>query len=285
VIVFIQLKMENKIWFITGISNGLGKALAEAVIENGDFVIGTFRHQTQADVFNNAHKDDALALKMDVTKPEDIEKAFQTIEKRFGRLDVLVNNAGVGFAGAIEETSEMETRNIFDVHFFGALAITQRALPMMRAQRSGHIIQMSSHGGIKAFAGFGIYNASKFALEGFSEALAQEVGPLSINVTIVQPGPFRTGFANAAFQEAALKIADYDATAGAFRARMRAVDGKQEGDPAKAAQAIIDLTKRAMPPLRLPLGKIPLTTIQMKLDSVKKDLEDGRAVAESVVFA
>jgi NAD(P)-dependent dehydrogenase (short-subunit alcohol dehydrogenase family) len=275
---------KNKIWFITGISSGLGKALAEAVIEKGDFVIGTFRQQTQADVFNNAHKDAAFALKMDITKPNDIKKAFKTIEKKFGRIDVLVNNAGFGFAGAVEETSDAEVRQVFEANFFGTLKVTQMALPMMRAQGNGHIIQMSSHGGIKAFAGFGIYNASKFALEGFSEALAQELAPLSIKVTIVQPGPFRTGFANTAFKEAATKIEDYNATASAFRERMKAVDGKQEGNPVKAAEAIINIVYSENSPLRLPLGKIPLTTIQMKLDSVKKDLEDARSVAESVVF-
>jgi NAD(P)-dependent dehydrogenase (short-subunit alcohol dehydrogenase family) len=276
--------MKNKIWFITGISSGLGKALAQSVIENGDFVIGTFRNQLQADVFNNTHKDEAFALKMDITKPEEVEKAFQLIENQYGRIDILVNNAGFGFAGAVEETSDAETRMIFEANFFGTLNVTKRALPLMRAQRSGHIIQISSHGGIKAFAGFGIYNASKFALEGFSEALAQELSPLGIAVTIVQPGPFRTGFANTAFQEAALKIEDYDTTAGAFRERMRAVDGKQEGDPEKAAQAIFNLSTMQQPPLRLPLGKVPMTTIQMKLDSVKTDLENGRSVAESVVF-
>jgi NAD(P)-dependent dehydrogenase (short-subunit alcohol dehydrogenase family) len=275
---------KNKIWFITGISSGLGKALAEAVIEKGDFVIGTFRNQIQADVFNNAHKGDAFALKMDITKSEEVEKGFQLIENQYGSIDVLVNNAGFGFAGAVEETSDAETRAIFEANVFATLNITKRALPMMRKQGSGQIIQISSHGGIKAFAGFGIYNASKFALEGFSEALAQELAPLGIHVTIVQPGPFRTGFANVSFQEAALKIDDYNATAGAFRERMRAVDGKQEGDPAKAAQAIFNLSTMSQPPLRLPLGKVPMTTIQMKLDSVKKDLEDGRSVAESVVF-
>jgi NAD(P)-dependent dehydrogenase (short-subunit alcohol dehydrogenase family) len=276
--------MKNKIWFITGISSGLGKALAEAVIEKGDFVIGTFRSQIQADVFNNAHKDAAFALKLDITKPNEIKKGFQIIKKQFGRIDVLVNNAGFGFAGAVEEMSEAETRQVFEANFFGTLKVTQVALPMMRAQRSGHIVQISSHGGFKAFAGFGIYNASKFALEGFSEALAQELAPLGIKVTIVQPGPFRTGFAHTAFQEAAVKIEDYNPTAGAFRERMKAADGKQEGDPIKAADAIVNMVYSENPPLRLPLGKIPMTTIQMKLDSVKKDLEDGRAVAERVVF-
>jgi NAD(P)-dependent dehydrogenase (short-subunit alcohol dehydrogenase family) len=277
--------MKNKIWFITGVSSGLGKALAEAVIESGDFVIGTFRNPNQADVFSNTHKGEAMGVTMDITKPKEIEKAVKMVKKQFGRIDVLVNNAGFGFAGAVEEASAGEVKNVFEANFFGTLNVTNAFLPLMRQQRSGHIIQISSHGGIKAFAGFGIYNAAKFAVEGFSEALAQELAPLSIKVTIVQPGPFRTGFANAAFQEAAAKIEDYNATAGAFRERMKAVDGKQEGDPQKAAEAIIQITKTDTPPLRLPLGKVPMTTIQMKLDSVKKDMEDWRTVAEGAVFA
>jgi NAD(P)-dependent dehydrogenase (short-subunit alcohol dehydrogenase family) len=184
--------MNRKIWFITGISSGLGKAIAQTAVEKGDFVIGTFRSQIQADVFNNQHKDEASALKLDITKPKEIQKAFQTIKKQFGKLDVLVNNAGFGFAGAVEEASDKEVRAVFEANFFGTLQVTQAALPIFREQKSGHIIQISSHGGIKAFPGFGIYNASKFALEGFSEALAAEVAPLSIKVTIVEPGPFRT---------------------------------------------------------------------------------------------
>ena len=276
--------MSNKIWFITGISSGLGKALAEAVIAKGDFVVGTFRQQVQADVFNNLHKDEALGLVMDVTKPTDIHKAIETIGEKFGRMDVLVNNAGFGFAGAIEEASDEEVRSVFEANFFGALQVTQAALPLFRQQKSGHIIQISSHGGIKAFPGFGIYNASKFALEGFSEALAAEVAPLGIKVSIVEPGPFRTGFANAGFQEAKNRIEAYQATAGAFRERMKLVDGKQEGDPQKAAEAIIQLTTLEQPPLRLPLGKIAIGSIASKIESVRKDLEDGREVAENAVF-
>jgi NAD(P)-dependent dehydrogenase (short-subunit alcohol dehydrogenase family) len=279
-----QQAANNKIWFITGVSSGLGKALAQSVIESGDFAIGTFRNPNQAEAFSHANQGKALGIVMDITKPEDIRNAVEMVEKQFGRLDVLVNNAGFGFAGAVEEASDDEIRHVFEANFFGALNITKAFLLLMRQQRSGHIIQMSSHGGIKAFAGFGIYNAAKFALEGFSEALAQELTPLNIRVTIVQPGPFRTGFANTAFQEAALHIEDYQATAGAFRERMRAVDGKQEGDPTKAAQAIVRMAQLENPPLRMPLGKVPLTTIQLKLDSVKKDLEDGQTVAESVVF-
>jgi short-subunit dehydrogenase len=277
--------MTQKIWFITGISSGLGKALAEVVIDNGDFVIGTFRTQIQADAFNNLHKDEAFALTLDITKSNEIDKAFKIITDRFGKVDVLVNNAGFGFAGAIEETSTVETREIFEANFFGTLQLTQTFLPLFRQQKRGHIIQISSHGGFKAFPGFGIYNASKFALEGFSEALAIEVAPLGIKLTIVEPGPFRTNFAGSSFKQAKAIIDDYNSTAGAFRERMKKVDGKQEGDPIKAAQAIIDITKLDTPPLRLPLGKIAIISLNAKLDSVQKDINNFKDIAESAVFA
>jgi short-subunit dehydrogenase len=276
--------MKNKIWFITGISSGLGKALAQTVIENGDFVIGTFRNQSQADVFNNQHKDKAFALTLDITKPTEIEKAVKLVTDKFEKIDVLVNNAGFGFAGAIEETSTSETREIFEANFFGTLKLTQSFLPMLRQQKSGHIIQISSHGGFKAFPGFGIYNASKFALEGFSEALAIEVAPVGIKLTIVEPGPFRTNFAGSSFKQADKVIEDYNSTAGAFRERMTLVDGKQEGDPMKASKAIIDITKLDTPPLRLPLGKIAIVSLTAKLDSVQKDINTYKDIAESVVY-
>lgn len=276
--------MQNRIWFITGISGGLGKALAEAVMANGNFAVGTFRSELQAADFSKQNEGKGLGLVMDVTQQEQVRAAFEVVQTNFGRLDVLVNNAGFGFAGAVEEASDEEVRAVMEANFFGALEVTRQALPLFRQQKSGHILQISSHGGIKAFPGFGIYNAAKFALEGFSEALAGEVAPLGIRLSIVEPGPFRTGFAAGSFQEAAAKIDDYQATAGAFRERMRAVNGKQEGDPEKAAAAIYHITTLENPPLRLPLGKIPLTTIQAKLDSVQKDLNDWRALAEGTVF-
>ena len=276
--------MKNKIWFITGISSGLGKALAQTVIENGDFVIGTFRNQSQADVFNNQHKDEAFALTLDITKENEIENAVKLVYEKFGKVDVLVNNAGFGFAGAIEETTTDETREIFEANFFGTLKLTQSFLPMLRLQKSGHIIQISSHGGFKAFPGFGIYNASKFALEGFSEALAIEVAPLGIKLTIVEPGPFRTNFAGSSFKQAEKIIEDYNPTSGAFRERMKQVDGKQEGDPIKASKAIIDITKLNTPPLRLPLGKIAIVSLTTKLESVQKDINTYKDIAESVVY-
>lgn len=276
--------MQNRIWFITGISGGLGKALAEAVMANGNFVVGTFRSEQQASNFTKQGEGKGLGLVMDVTQADQVRAAFEVVQTNFGRLDVLVNNAGFGFAGAVEEASDEEVRAVMEANFFGALAVTRQALPLFRQQKSGHILQISSHGGIKAFPGFGIYNAAKFALEGFSEALAGEVAPLGIRLSIVEPGPFRTGFATGSFQEAVAKIDDYQATAGAFRERMRAVNGNQEGDPEKAAAAIYHITTLENPPLRLPLGKIPLTTIQAKLDSVQKDLNDWRALAEGTVF-
>jgi NAD(P)-dependent dehydrogenase (short-subunit alcohol dehydrogenase family) len=276
--------MKNKNWFITGISSGLGKSIAEKAIENGYFVIGTFRNEDQANAFNAENKDKAFAYVLDISNETQIKKVVSDAVSQFKTIDVLVNNAGLGFAGAIEETSTQEVKAIFDANFFGTLQVTQAVLPVMRSQKSGQLFQISSHGGFKAFAGFGIYNASKFALEGFSEALAQEVQPLGINVTIVQPGPFRTNFAGNGFGLAATEIEDYANTSGVFRQKIKGVHGIQEGDPYKAAQAIISVYENQTPPLRLPLGKVALGTIQAKLDSVANDLNNNRAIAESVVF-
>lgn len=276
--------MKNKIWLITGISSGLGKSLAESIIEKGDFVIGTFRKQSQVEEFNSRNIKNAEAILLDITNANNVEKSIKTIISKYGKIDVLVNNAGMGFVGAIEETSLKEVRTVFEPNFFGTLKMTQTVLPYMRKEKNGHIIQISSHGGIKAFAGFGIYNASKFALEGFSEAMAQEVAPLGIKVSIVEPGPFRTNFAGNGLGQAENVIDDYSETAGAFRTKLKGVDGKQEGDPIKASKAIIDLVNSENPTLRMPLGKVALMTIGMKLDSVKSDLETNRKTAESVVY-
>lgn len=276
--------MERRIWFITGISSGLGKALAEAVMDTGDFVLGTFRKEAQVKEFNAKNKGKGHSFLLDVTNHIAIENTVKSILDCFGHVDVLVNNAGLGFVGAVEESSMEEVRQLFEANFFGPLKLTQEILPFMRTRKKGHIVQISSHGGIKAFAGFGIYNASKFALEGFSEALQQEVAPLGIKVSLVEPGPFRTKFAASGLPEAKRTILDYDDTAGTFRSKLKNVDGKQEGDPLKAAQAIIDLVNDEEPSLRLPLGKTALATIGMKLESVKADLDKHRKVAENAVY-
>jgi NAD(P)-dependent dehydrogenase (short-subunit alcohol dehydrogenase family) len=276
--------MGKKIWFITGVSSGIGNALMRAVVQSGDFAIGTFRKQEQVDAFNEEHVGKAFAVKMDVANSNEVNRGVEIISKKFGRIDVLVNNAGYGFAGGIEEATMEEIRNVFEANFFGALQVTQAVLPTLRKQKSGHIIQVSSHGGFKATPGFGIYNASKFALEGMSEALAGEVAPLGIRLTIVEPGPFRTKFAGERFGMAQRKIEDYQSTAGVFRERIKDVDGKQEGDPHQAAQAIMQVINAENPPLRLPLGKIAIATITSKLESVHKDLESTRKIAESTVY-
>ena len=278
--------MNKKTWLITGISSGIGKALAEEILKTDHFLIGTFRQQNQTDSFNDMHEGRAFAYTIDLGDPESIRSMMEHLLIRFGTIDVLVNNAGVGFAGAVEEASVEEVRNVMEVNFFGALRLTQLVLPGMRKNRAGHIVQISSHAGIKAFAGFGIYSASKFALEGFSEALADEVRDLGVHVTIVEPGPFRTRFAGKKLPMANQVIPDYETTAGAFRKKLSGVHGKQEGDPIKAAKAILKhvTSDNESGTLRLPLGTIPLKTIQMKLDQVQKDLEKSRMVAESAVF-
>ncbi|WP_299220521.1 oxidoreductase [uncultured Aquimarina sp.] len=276
--------MKNKIWLITGISSGLGKALAESVIEKGDFVIGTFRQESQVEEFNKKYTKKAKAMVLDITNEESIKNCVEKIISDYSKIDVLVNNAGIGFVGAVEETSLEEVRSVFEPNFFGTLKMTQTVLPFMRKEKKGHIVQISSHGGVKAFAGFGIYNASKFALEGFSEAMAQEVAPLGIKVSIVEPGPFRTNFAGNRLGQAEKVIGDYSETAGAFRTKLKGVNGKQEGDPIKASKAIINLINSKNQTLRLPLGKVALMTIGMKLDSVKSDLEKNRKIAESAVY-
>ncbi|MEM9679913.1 MAG: oxidoreductase [Bacteroidota bacterium] len=276
--------MTPRIWLITGISSGLGKALAETVMKSGDRVIGTFRNQDQADQFNEIHKDQGYAVVLDITDEDRIEHVVKHIHQKFGRIDVLVNNADIGFIGAVEETSLEETRQVFEANVFGTLKLTQTVLPILREQGSGHIVQVSSHGGLKAFAGFGIYNASKFALEGFSEALAQEIEPLGIKLTIVEPGPFRTQFVASGLGEAKMVIDDYNSTAGAFRAKLKGVHGKQEGDPMKAAKAIIAQVNSEHPTLRLPLGKTALMAIGMKLKSVSEDLETHRITALQTIY-
>lgn len=276
--------MNAKTWLITGISSGLGKALAEKVMESGHFVIGTFRNEEQAQDFNEKHRGRGFAFVVDFSDVENRHAAIEAVLSKFKKIDVLVNNAGYGLAGAIEETSETAVRDLFEVNFFATLALTQQLLPVFRAQKSGHIIQISSHGGFKAFAGFGIYNASKFALEGYSEALAAEVKDLGIKVTLVEPGPFRTYFAASSFKQAETVIADYQNTAGVFRERMKQVNGQQEGDPEKAAKIIFDLAQVAEPPLRLPLGKIAVLSLKSKIEMVTTDLHKFASLAESAVF-
>lgn len=276
--------MNKRNWLITGISSGLGKAMAEAVISTGDFVIGTLRKEQEVKDFNEQYSGRALAILLDVTDISSIDETIDQLISTAGPIDVLVNNAGIGFVGAIEEASIEELKNVFEVNFFGMTQLTQSVLPHMRARQNGHIVQISSHAGIKATAGFGVYNASKFAMEGLSEALALELKPLGIRVSIIEPGPFRTNFAGRSLNQAEQIIADYDQTAGAFRQKLLSVHNQQEGDPVKAAQLIIEHVNDDNATLRLALGSIPLKTIGMKIDSLQSDLEANKYTSLKAVY-
>jgi NAD(P)-dependent dehydrogenase (short-subunit alcohol dehydrogenase family) len=274
-----------KTWFITGASSGLGEALSKAVLTAGDTVVATFRKQEQAEAFTKEAKENGLGLVLDVTHTEDINAALQKARSKFGRIDVLVNNAGYGTVGAIEEFSMDEIRAQMETNFFGAVAVTKQALPILREQGGGHIVQVSSQSGFRASAGFGIYNASKFALEGFSEALAQEVQPFGIKVVIVEPGPFRTQFLGSSVKTPEESIDAYSHTPVAQMYQyMERMNGKQEGDPEKAARAIVDYIHNNRDPLRLPLGKTTIQGMRAKLASVEKDIAANEAISVSTVF-
>lgn len=276
--------MNKRNWFITGASSGLGKSLLEEVIAKGDFAIVSLRKESEVEEFNSNYHNKAIAVQMDLTNYESIDRAVSIIMEKFGTPEVLVNNAGSGFVGAIEESSIAEIKVLFEVNFFGTMYLTQKFLKPFRENRSGTIIQISSHAGIKSFPGFGVYNASKYALEGVSEALYDEVKHLGIKVLIVEPGPFRTGFAGKGLIESKEVIDDYESSSGAFRKKLKSVNGKQEGDPRKAASAIYEFANAEKSNLRLMLGKTPLITVDMKIKSLEKDLEASRNIAEKCVY-
>lgn len=275
---------QKKTWIITGISSGFGKLLSAELMRRGDFVIGTFRNQSQVDAFNQLNVGKGLAYQLDVASSEQIDPFYNELYKRFDRIDVLVNNAGYGLLGTTEEVNLQEARLQMETNFFGALHMTQKVLPIMRKQRSGHIVQISSMAGFLSTPGCGMYNASKFALEGFSEALAREIESFNIKVIIVEPGPFRTAFCGAALKSSINKIADYEPIVGPIIKRLHDQHGKQEGDPQKAIEVIIKAVRSDNPPLRLPLGQIAFDAMLYKMESVKKDLETWQEVSLQTSF-
>lgn len=244
---------ESPVWFITGCSTGFGRELARAVLRHGHRVVATARNPTTLEEFRT--DPNALTAGLDVTVPAQIAAAVHQAEARFGRIDVVVNNAGYGYLAAVEEGEDDEVRAMFETNLFGLINVTKAVLPGMRARRSGHVVNISSMGGRVGFPGIGYYNATKFAVEGLSEALAKETAPLGIKVTIVEPGPFRTDWAGRSLRTPKAAIADYAVTAGERRAAIRAYSGTQPGDPARAAEAIIRAVDTARPPLRLVLGR------------------------------
>jgi NAD(P)-dependent dehydrogenase (short-subunit alcohol dehydrogenase family) len=261
------------VWFITGASTGLGRTLAETVLAHGDRVVATARNVAALDDLTGAGPDDVVRLALDVTDPEQVRAAVAEAVERVGAIDVLVNNAGHGLVGALEELSGEEFARVLATNVFGVFAVTRAVLPGMRARRRGHVVMMSSVGGVVGNPGHAAYATSKFALEGMSEALAGEVAPLGIRVTIVEPGPFRTDFAGRSMSFAE-PIGDYrDTPAGTLRARFAAQDGVQPNDPARAAEAIITAVRDASSPLRLPLGPEAVDRIRAKLQGQLADLD------------
>jgi NAD(P)-dependent dehydrogenase (short-subunit alcohol dehydrogenase family) len=272
------------VWFITGCSTGLGRALAERVLQHGHRVVATARNPMQINNLASGYPNAALSLALDVADASQVNEAVARAENTFDRIDVLVSNAGYGYLAAVEEGEEDEVRAMFETNFFGLVALTTRVLPGMRARGRGHIVNVSSVGGLIGNPGSGYYNATKFAVEGLSEALAKEVRPLGIRVTAVEPGPFRTDWAGRSLKQTRHPIAAYAPTAGARRAEIAGRSGKQPGDPARAADAIIKLVESAEPPLNLILGNDGLTRVRAKLRDLVTSIEQWETVTVGADF-
>jgi NADP-dependent 3-hydroxy acid dehydrogenase YdfG len=264
---------DRQVWFITGCSTGFGRELVTLLLRQNYRVVATARDVAKIADLIEGHDDDALALPLDVTVADSIHHAMAQALEKFGRIDVLVNNAGYGYFGAIEEGEDAPVRTMFDTNVFGLIEMTKAVLPGMRKQRSGFIVNLSSIGGLVAFPGTGYYTATKHAVEAISEALSQEVAPLGIKVLIVEPGPFRTDFAGRSINMSKTVIDDYDQTAGERRRATHARNGRQQGDPVRAAQAIIDVVGSPQPPLRLLLGAPALDSARRKLDVLRADFD------------
>ena len=272
------------VWLITGCSTGFGRELAQAVLAHGHRAVVTARDPKSVTDIVAGHDDQAIALQLDVTRQQDVDAAVRQAEQRFGRIDVLVNNAGIGYFGALEESDEAEVRRMFEINVFGLARMTRAVLPGMRKRRKGHIVNIASIGGIRAFPALSFYNATKFAVVGLSESLSLEVAPLGIKVTVVEPSGFRTDWAGRSANDAPTPIADYAETAGKNHDTIRGYSGKQPGDPKRAAAAIIKAVESPNPPLNLLLGKAALKGARWKLDAMKKDFDAWADTTEGADF-
>lgn len=276
--------MNSLVWFITGASRGLGLEVARAALERGDAVVAAARN-TLAVEDNLGTQEQLLSVELDVTNDEQAQAAVTAALQRFGRIDVLVNNAGRGLLGAVEEASPDEVRSIFAVNVDGLLMVTRAVLPSMRGRRSGRILNVSSGGGFSAAPGWGVYCATKFAVEGISESLHAELLPLGIRVTIVEPGAFRTDFLDPrSLHRTATVIEDYSETAGLTRQQAVVKNHDQLGDPVKAADAILDIATAAEPPLRIQLGTDCIGRVERKLSNVAAELARWRMLGESTDY-
>lgn len=273
---------EKPVWFITGCSTGFGRELAKHVLKLGYHTVVTARVPAAIEDFS-VH-DNALILKLDVTDRSQVEAAIKAAEDKFGHIDVLVNNAGIGYFAAVEESEEDQVRKMFEINVFGLSRMIHVALPAMRKRRQGVIVNVSSIGGLRSFPALGYYNATKFAVEGLSEALWQEVEPLGIKVMLVEPSGFRTEWAGRSANESQHQIDDYKATAGKWRSQIRDVSGKQPGDPVRAAQAIVEAVESDQPPHRLLLGNDAFEGAMAKLADLHKEFLAWESVSRAADF-
>jgi NAD(P)-dependent dehydrogenase (short-subunit alcohol dehydrogenase family) len=275
---------EKKVWFITGCSTGFGRELAKYLLENDYRVVVTARNADKVQDLVKIKTENALAINLDVTNKAQVKQAVAQAEEHFGVIDVLVNNAGFGYFGAIEESDEAEVRSMFETNFWGLAEMTRAVLPKMRERRRGQIVNVSSIGGFVGNPSVAYYNATKFAVNGFSEALKKEVEPLGIKVTVVQPSGFRTDWAGRSANDATSTIEDYKNTAGSFQSMIRGYSGHQPGDPVRAAKAIVQAVESENPPFNLLLGKAALKGARLKLEALQKDFDDWAKVTEGADF-
>ena len=273
-----------KTWFITGASRGFGGLIAERALARGDAVVATARNR-QAIIDRFKDHPNLLAVTLDVADEEQAKAAVKAAIDRFGQIDVLLNNAGFGVMGAVEEATSAEVEAVYRTNVFGLLAVTRSVLPYMREARSGHILNISSIGGYRAGPGFGVYSSTKFAVEGLSESLHAELAPLGIHVTVVEPGYFRTDFLDASsLATSPMRIADYDATAGKVREAANGLSHNQPGDPSKLADVLIAFADAPNPPVRLPLGSDTVAAIKAKHASDGLILDSWHKVSISTDF-
>ncbi len=274
----------KKVWFITGCSTGFGRALAIEVLAKGEQVVVTARNTNDIQDIVEKYPTNAIALTLDVTQQEDITNAVKQTMDHFGQIDVLVNNAGIGYFASVEESEEAEIRKMFEINVFGLANMTQAILPIMRQQKRGHILNIASIGGLRSFPGVGFYNATKYAVDGLSEALYKEVNPLGIKVTIIAPSGFRTDWAGRSAKDGTFAIKDYAGTAEKNKGDIRGYSGNQPGDPVRAAKAMIAVTESENPPLRLLLGAAALKGARIKLDELKHDFDTWADTSEGADF-
>ena len=277
--------IKDKKVLITGVSSGLGRALAQKILERGGYVAGTLRNQSQMAEFEALAPERVVAIEMDITNPAQVKAGVEKAIANFGQIDVLANNAGHGLVGAIEETSDEETRRMLDTNFMGSLRVIRAVLPQMRQQKSGHIVNYSAIGGFTGFPGLGVYSAAKAAVDIMGEALAAEVKPFGIDVTVLTVGIFKTEFAGRSLHHTERVLDAYQETpAGKFRGFIDNLSGNQPNDPDKAAEAIIKLIESEEPPLHLALGNDAIKTIQDKIERLQQDVRAWQEVSTSTAY-